>query len=274
MKRLLLIIMFAMTLFIDAFSQGCECFEDDKKVFFFYWGYNRSAYLRSDLTMHGQGYDYELKQVYAKDRPSPFDPKVYFNPTKLSIPQYNVKIGYRINEKWAVSFGIDHMKYVVQTGQDTQLTGTIDSSASEIYAGTYNNTPFYLTDDFLHFEHTDGLNFVSVELDYVSTLWTSDNRKFWLENRSGVAPGIMYPRTDVTTFGYKGPNIWNLAGGGIALKSEMRINMWKYFFIQTTAKAGLLFLPRIKTTGLSGDYAKQNIQFLEGFWAVGANFKI
>ena len=277
MKRIIRNISLTIGLFLlsfNSFSQGCECFEDDKKVFFIFWGYNRSAFLRSDITMHGEGYHYTLDQVVAKDRPSPFDPKVYFNPTKLSIPQYNIKIGYRINEKWAVSFGIDHMKYVVQTGQDTHLTGTIDSTASEVYAGTYDNDPFYLTDDFLHFEHTDGLNFVSVELDYVSTLWTSDNRKFWLENRSGVAPGIMYPRTDVTAFGYKGPNIWNLAGGGIALKSEMRINMWKYFFIQTTAKAGLLFLPKIKTTGLTGDYAKQNIQFLEGFWAVGANFKI
>ncbi|MCB9195638.1 MAG: hypothetical protein H6600_06085 [Flavobacteriales bacterium] len=274
MKRILLMIMLTMTLIIDAFSQGCECFEDDKKVFFFYWGYNRSAYLRSDLTMHGDGYDYKLHQVVAHDRPEEFDPKVYFNLFKLSIPQFNIRLGYRLNEKWSVSLGYDHMKYVVDTDQNTTITGTIDSSASSEYAGTYDNSPFYLTDHFLHFEHTDGLNFITVELDYVSTLWTSRNKKFWLENRSGVAPGALYPRTDVTVFENKGPNIWNLAGGGIALRSEFRINMWKYFFIQTTAKAGLLFLPRIQTTGVKGEYAKQNIQFLEGYWAVGANFKI
>ncbi|WP_258540485.1 hypothetical protein [Parvicella tangerina] len=257
-----------------SYGQGCECFEDDKKVFFFYWGYNRSAYLRSDLKMHGAGYNYELSQVFAKDKPEEFDPRVYFNLFKLSIPQFNIRLGYRLNEKWAVSLGYDHMKYVVQSGQETTLSGTIDSSASSQYAGVYDNANFYLTDNFLHFEHTDGLNFITVELDYVSTLWTSDNRKFWLENRSGIAPGVLYPRTDVNIFGTPGPNIWNLAGGGVALKSEMRLNMWKYFFIQTTAKAGLLFLPRIQTTGNKGEYAKQNIQFLEGFWAVGANFKI
>lgn len=255
-------------------SQGCDCYDDDKHVFFFYWGYNRSAYLRSDLTMLGEGYDYKLHQVVAHDRPEEFDPKVYFNLFKLSIPQFNIRLGYRLNEKWAISLGYDHMKYVVDTDQNTTITGTIDSSASAEYAGTYDNSPFYLTDHFLHFEHTDGLNFITVELDYVSTLWTSQNKKFWLENRSGVAPGALYPRTDVTVFENKGPNIWNLAGGGIALRSEFRINMWKYFFIQTTAKAGLLFLPRIQTTGVKGEYAKQNIQFLEGYWAVGANFRI
>lgn len=277
MKRMFVIGIFFLSLILNlkrSYSQGCDCYDDDKHIFFFYWGYNRSAYLRSDLTMHGNGYDYELHQVFARDKPEEFDPKVYFNLFKLSIPQFNIRLGYRLNEKWALSVGYDHMKYVVQSGQDTQLTGTIDSSASIEYAGTYNNAPFYLTDDFLHFEHTDGLNFITIELDYVSTLWTSKNKKFWLENRSGIAPGALYPRTDVNIFGTPGPNIWNLAGGGIALRSEFRINMWKYFFIQTTGKAGLLFLPKIQTSGLKGEYAKQNIQFIEGFWAIGANFQI
>ncbi len=276
MNRSIVIVLLLSILFSSRISlaQGCDCYEEDKHVFFFYWGYNRSAYLRSDLSMHGQGYDYELSQVMAKDKPEEFDPRVYFNLFKLSIPQFNIRLGYRLNEKWAISLGYDHMKYVVQSGQQTTLSGTIDSSASEIYAGNYTNASFYLTDDFLHFEHTDGLNFITVELDYVTNLWTSKSKKFWLENRSGIAPGLLYPRTDVNIFGTPGPNIWNLAGGGFALRSEFRINMWRYFFVQTTAKAGLLFLPRIQTTGVSGEYAQQNIQFLEGFWAIGANFKI
>lgn len=257
----------------SSYAQGCDC-DDDKHVFSFYWGYNRSAYLKSDLTMHGNGYDYTLFQVIAHDRPSEFDPKIYFNIFKLSIPQFNVRLGYRLNKKWWVSVGYDHMKYVVDANQMVKMSGTIDSSASSIYQGTYKNSDFFLTDDFLHFEHTDGLNFISIELDYVMNLWTSDNKKFWLENRSGIAPGILYPRTDVTVFNHKGPNIWNLAGGGIALRSEMRMNMWRYFFVQVTGKSGLLFLPKIQTTGNSGEYAKQNIQFLEGFWAIGANFKL
>lgn len=272
--KLLIVLSIALIGFADkSFAQGCDC-DDDKHVFFVYWGYNRSAYLKSDLTMHGAGYDYTLHQVTARDKPEEFDPKVYFNILKLSIPQFNVRLGYRLNEKWSLSLGYDHMKYVVNSDQHVTLSGTIDSTASATYAGNYNNSDHYLTEDFLLFEHTDGLNFITAELDYVSTLWTSDNKKFWLENRSGIAPGILYPRTDVYIFKEYGPNIWNLAGGGVALKSEFRINMWTYFFIQTTAKAGLLFLPKIQTTGVDGEYARQNIQFLEGFWAIGANFRL
>lgn len=224
--------------------------------------------------MVGNGYNYTLFDVVAHDKPAEFDPKVYFNLFKFSIPQFNVRLGYQLNKKWSISGGYDHMKYVVDNKQLVTISGVVDSSASRAYAGQYDQSDFFLTDQFLHFEHTDGLNFITIELDYITPIWTSANEKFWLENRSGIAPGVLYPRTDVTVFGTKGPNIWNLAGGGVALRSELRMNLWRFFFIQTTGKAGLLFLPKIQTTGVEGEYARQNIQFIEGFWAIGANIRL
>lgn len=233
------------------------------------WGYNRSAYLKSDITMHGNGYHYTIHQATAKDRPSPFDPKLYFSPITLSIPQYNIRGGYQINDKWWVSFGFDHMKYVMDINQKARISGTIDSSASERYAGIYNNDEVEITVDFLTFEHTDGLNFISADLDYVSNIWRSKSEKFNLEHHAGVSLGALYPRTDVSVFGSYGPNIWNLAGYGIALKSQFRLNMWKHLFIQTNAKTGFIGMPKIKTTGINGEWAKQNIFFGELFWVVG-----
>ncbi len=245
---------------------------DKKHHFYFYWGYNRSAYLKSDITMHGKGYHYTLHKVTAQDRFSAFDPKIYFNPLTISIPQFNFRGGYQINKKWWVSLGYDHMKYVVNTNQKAKISGNIDSTASEKYAGIYNNDDIVVTYDFLAFEHTDGLNFISADLDYVSSIWKSKSEKFNLEHHSGISLGVLYPRTDVYIFGNQGPNIWNLAGYGIALKSQFRLNMWKHLFIQTNLKSGFIGMPKIKTTGIEGEWAKQNIFFGELFCVIG--FKI
>src|SRR3972149_3153003 len=41
-----------------------------KGNFFFYWGYNRSAYTKSDIHFWGDGYDFTITNVKAKDEPT------------------------------------------------------------------------------------------------------------------------------------------------------------------------------------------------------------
>jgi hypothetical protein len=111
-------------------------------------------------------------------------------------------------------------------------------------------------------------------LDYVSPLWKSKNEKFRLEHLIGVSSGILFPRTDVIIFDKRGPNIWNLAGVGIAAKSQLRFYIYNHFFIEGVAKAGRINMPKIQTTGIEGEWAKQKFSFLEGFWAIGYRFSI
>ena len=252
-------------------AQDADSLKPSKKHnFTFHWGYNRSAYTKSDLRMKGVGYDYTIHNVIAHDRPSQFDPKIYFNLFKLSIPQFNTRIGYQINEKWCISVGYDHMKYVVDEYQTANISGYIDSTASTKYAGTYDNTPTVLDDrDFLHFEHTDGLNYITVDADYTSKLWTSKNTKFNLEHRGGMGLGALYPRTDVNIFGTENANIFNLAGVGVSLQSQIRFNLWKFLYIQGSIKSGGIWMPKITTSGFNGDFASQKFLFIEGFWVIG-----
>lgn len=245
-----------------------------KQQFYLYWGYNRSAYTTSDIRMVGNGYDYTLYDVRAKDKPEAFDPKVYFNITKISIPQFNIRGGWAITDRLWLSGGYDHMKYVVRNDQTVKISGTIDSSASAQYAGTYDQNDVELKSDFLAFEHTDGLNFISFDLDYVSPLWKSKNEKFCLDHLIGVSTGILFPRTDVIIFDKRGPNIWNLAGVGLAIKSQLRFYVFNHFFIEGVAKAGRINLPKIQTTGIDGDWAQQKFSFIEGYWAIGYKFSI
>jgi hypothetical protein len=60
---------------------------------FVYWGYNRSTYTKSDITFIGQGYNFTLHDVVAKDAPSPLG-REYYDPALFSIPQFNIRGGY------------------------------------------------------------------------------------------------------------------------------------------------------------------------------------
>ncbi|MEX1192715.1 MAG: hypothetical protein WEA99_12140 [Brumimicrobium sp.] len=54
----------------------------EKGSFYAYWGYNRSAYTKSDLNLVGRGYDFTMSNLQASDNPEKFNPNVYFNPKK------------------------------------------------------------------------------------------------------------------------------------------------------------------------------------------------
>jgi len=276
MKPVLILFIAIATLFsTNALAQedAPDEHKKEKDEFFFYWGYNRSAFARSDIRLHGNGYDFTMHNVWAKDKPEPFDPKVYFNILKWSIPQFNFRMGWKIKKRLWVSLGTDHMKYVLQNGQHTTITGTIDSTASHKYAGTYTNDSIHLTNDFVQYEHTDGFNFITFDADYVTPMWSSDDKRFRLEHWLGLSLGVILPRTDVEIFNYEGPNVFNLAGYGMALKSQLRFFMWNRFFVQVQGKAGLVAMPKIQTTTLEDEWAQQNIKFIEGFWAIGYQFR-
>ncbi len=258
---------------IIGFSQENIKLEKKKKQFSFFWGYNWSAYTPSTLTMQGSGYNYTLHNISAKDRPSPFSPGVYFNPTKLSIPQFNVRMGYQWKEKWALSFGYDHMKYVMDYDQKVPITGRISTTDNGKYIGNYQSGDSIVTTrDFLRFEHTDGLNYFTFEINNVNEVFNLKDGLLKLELRTGLGIGFLVPRTDVRIFGTNGPNIFNFAGYGTSLKTEFRLQFKKHFFLQATGKAGYINMPHISTTRNKADKASQHFGFIEGFWAIGTNF--
>ena len=168
MRLILSILLLLITL--PSFSQ--EENTNQKNTFYFYWGYNRSTYSKSNIHFKGDEYDFTIKGVRAKDRQSEFALK-FLDPTKLSIPQYNYRLGYYINNDWILSLGWDHMKYVMVSEQDVTIDGNINSDYNEVYGGEYNDKAFAIDQSFLRLEHTDGLNYISPQLDRNFTIYTN-----------------------------------------------------------------------------------------------------
>jgi len=150
----------AVVILISAFTNSAKSQEKNEigNKFYFQWGYNWANYGKSDIKFEGTGYNFNLKDVQAFDRQTPFDPKVYFSPTKFSIPQYVYRLGYNINNRYSISLGMDHMKYVMPGNIEVRIIGEIDKSVSDKYAGSYNNEKIVLSPDFLQFEQTEKFN--------------------------------------------------------------------------------------------------------------------
>jgi hypothetical protein len=269
LKKLLILI------FLFSFKAGFAQSADNQSVagkFYFYWGYNRSIFGTSDLHLKGANYNFTLQKIKAYDRPSPFSAELYFNPTTITIPQYDYRIGYNFKKNWNLSLGVDHMKYVVEQGQSVSMTGTIAPAASARYAGTYTNQPIVITDDFLRFEHTDGLNLVSLDVGYQRDVAHFDKTNITLSSHASLGAGLMVPRTDSHVFGVGQNNRFHIAGYGLSATAGFEARWWKNIFFRAQIRTGWISMPDILLNNDAPERANQKIRFMEFYGVVGRYF--
>lgn len=267
---LLLILAFAKS---PIFAQEkVEIWKPNKKgSFYIYWGWNREAYTKSDITFQGKSYNFKLEDVIANDRQSLFKADLYFNPATITIPQYNLRLGYYFKDKYEISFGADHMKYVMKNFQTTNINGEIANSGTP-YDGVYTNQPIILDTSFLLFEHTDGLNYLNLEVRRSDALINVKHLN--LSTVFGAGAGLLVPRTNTTLLGNPRNDEFHLAGYGLGLVGGLKVSFFKYFFIQGEAKYGFIHMPDIRTTRNPEDKAKQHFFFMQYNVVFGAQFQL
>ncbi|MDG1264255.1 MAG: hypothetical protein P8N57_06635 [Flavobacteriaceae bacterium] len=229
-----------------------------KNNLYIYWGWNWSAYSGSNIEFNGDNHAFTLADVTAQDRPSSFSAKTYLHPLHITSPQYNVRVGYFFKDRWDISFGVDHMKYVVDQNQTVVASGFINGTGTR-YDGNYDNSPVVIESGFLELEHTDGLNYVNLEIRKHTQLMKFG--KFDLNGQLGGGFGGYYPKTDASLLNFERNDHWHWAGFGIHFVSGLNLTFLQRFFIQTEFKGGYINLPDIKTTSRSGDGAKQKFMF-------------
>lgn len=263
------------TISFCSFSQKKEAKKiSNKGKLFFYWGWNRATYSNSDIRFQGDNYDFTLQSVKANDRPTDFTFD-YFHPTKITLPQTNVRLGYFLNDHYTISVGVDHMKYVVESYQDVNINGFINAGTR--FDGVYTNGNIQLTHYFLQFEHTDGLNYVNIELkrfDEIGHFIGMTNKNFQLAITEGLGAGVLFPRTNSKLFNQKRWDEFHVSGWGVSLGAGLNLTFFKYFFMQSDLKYGYIKMPNIRTTEKSSDKASQSFSFFEKTIVFGAKFNI
>lgn len=240
---------------------------------YFYWGYNRSFYTKSDLHFQGPDYDFTLGQVVAKDRPTSFSLH-YFAPQFLSVPQYVYRAGYYVSDRFCVSLGSDHMKYVMQADQSVAVSGVVSNTASAKYGGSYSGQQMVVAEDFLTFEHSDGLNLLTVDAEYLVPLFSLGREKIKANWNVGAGGVFMITKTRVFVFGVGQDNAFHLSGLTAHAKTGPRVDFFNRFFIGFETKAGYAVLPWVLLNGKSQPQrADHKLGYLEYYGVAGVYFK-
>lgn len=236
------------------------------KGLYFQWGYNVDAYTRS--TVHfkmNNGDNFVLHHARAHDS-GDFD-AIYKEPVEISIPQYNYRIGFYLNNKYdkAIEINFDHTKYILSDGQTVRVTGIIDGKPVDGDSILDRNR-------FLHFEHSDGANWLHINYVRLYTV---------LMNRTKTHPvlryvwkggaGINIPRTDFTWHGDRLNNNFHVAGYNISAEGGARFYMSKKFFLEGTAKTGFVkYINALaNTTTTKGNRATHYFGYIEGILTIG-----
>ncbi len=247
----------------------------NKGKFYVYWGWNRGTYSDSDIRFKGDNYDFTLSDVTANDRPTKFGLNPYFRLDRITIPQTNYRIGYFFKENYTISIGVDHMKYVMNADQNVMINGTINTGS--VYDNVYSNESIKLVEDFLTFEHTDGLNYINAEVkrfDDFSYLFGLNSKNLQINLTEGIGAGFLFPKSNTKLLNKERYDDFNIAGWGVSASIGLNITFLKHFFIQSDVKAGYINMSNIRTTKNTADSASQSFSFIENTLVFGGRFRL
>lgn len=262
------------------FSQDAIKIQDkytahNKGKFFISWGGNRENYSKSDLHLKGADYDFTLQDITAHDKPKGWHID-YVNPGRMTIPQTNFRMGYFFSDHYSVAIGVDHMKYVMYQDKVVDYTGSYPNRYS--FGEAAGDGKVLLTEDFLTFEHTDGLNYVNTEIsrhDDISKIFNiRDTDKIQVNLTEGIGFGLLYPKTNAKVFSKERHDDFHVSGYGTSIKAGLNLTFYKHFYIQAELKGGYINMPDIRTTQSTVDRASQHFMFFQRIIAFGGVFKI
>lgn len=239
------------------------------KGMYIQWGYNTEAYTRSNIHFKmSNGNDFTLHHAKAHDS-NDFD-AIYKEVSQISIPQYNYRFGFYLNKQGtrALEINFDHAKYIVTDGQKVHVTGTIDGK-------NVDGDSVLNPQSFLHFEHTDGANWLHINYVQQGTIFENNahTRKL-LTYIYKAGAGINIPRSDFTWRGEELNNNFHVAGYNVSAEAGFRFYPLKRFFIEWTGKTGYVrYINALaNTTSIKGNRVTQGFMYLESIATIGFEF--
>lgn len=254
MKYALLILALA---FAPLFSTAQSTWKNKKQkishaqgTLFGSWGYNRSVYSKSNIRFAGPGYDFTMGGARAHDNQSPLSSGYYWTPNRLTVPQINASIGYYFRHHWAISFSYDHMKYVFQDGNEVSLSGEIDPGVDNVtnWSGIYNGEPIITDRNTFHYENSDGLNYLRLQLIRTDLLVAFGSKdQFAISSNVGVATGALLSYNDFDFAGTKSTRTISMSGYGLSAHAALRFEFFRHAFIQTQFSGGLNHQVKVRT---------------------------
>jgi hypothetical protein len=232
-----------------------------KGALYLQWGYNRDQYTKSDIRFVNKktdNYDFTFLNAKASDKPSVWH---WYDLNRLTIPQYDLHLGYMFNDKHdlGIELAWNHLKYVVNDNQMIHVKGEV--------RGKYIDKDTLVTPSFVHLQHTNGNNYALLNIVKRQELWASKHVQVGVIGKFGLGPLMSVTISDVlgsyhrTGFQYQG---WVFAAS-----AGLRINLYKYLFIQGDVQGALADYLDSKIRADSQGRATQHFYSLQWMWAGG-----
>ncbi len=235
--------------------------------FYFQWGYNRDWYSKSTIHFlnHSPGYNYDFTFVDAKAHDKP-DMTEYWHIDRLTIPQYDLKVGYFFNDRHdlGIELGWNHLKYVVTDGQVFHAHGEIN--------GVYFNQDTVFSPSYIHLQHTNGNNYLLLSLVKRKNLFAY--KKIQLSALAKVGAGPMISYTISNMLGNYDPGYFHYHGLVFAAEVGFRISFLKYLFIQSDAQVAFADYTNTRLDYDHSGLSRQTFYSLQWTWEGGVTFPV
>jgi hypothetical protein len=157
-------------------------------------------------------------------------------------PQYNIRIGRFINDRFAVEFSLEHSKYTVTDGQIANVTGMV--------AAPNAPGPNVLTKPFFEYMLHNGANHVMLNLVDREPLYGKINEPFSVAFIGKVGAGVVVPhvedtiqgnRVDVGSKSFSNAlglhnGWWQYGGWTVGAEGGFRVPLFKPAYFEITDK--------------------------------------
>ncbi len=227
------IILFLLVAILPFFSFAQQQLEKKKKKFikevYVSWGYNGEWYTHSTIhiSQPALGNNYNFMHVYGHDHPGWTDG--IFNKA-LSIPQYNYRLGFLLDEEkgWGFEINFDHTKYIFGD-QNVRLKGTLNNHPVDTTIAFNQANGFY-------YYLNNGANFLLFNVTKRHHLFKADHDKIKVDFYGKFGIGPVIPHTQNSLFGMTNHQGFQLGGWNTGAEAAVRATFFRYFYLEYSNK--------------------------------------
>jgi hypothetical protein len=193
------------------------------------WGYNGEFYTHSTIhiSQSALGNDYNFVSVKAHDHPGWNDG--LFSKA-LSIPQYNYRLGFLLNEEkgWGFEINFDHTKYIF-ANQNVAVKGTLDHRQVDTTVAFWPQNGFY-------YYLNNGANFLLFNVTKKWRLLARKDEKIKLDFLGKFGVGPLIPHTQNQLFGQTNDQGFQFGGWNTGAEGSLRATFFRYVYLEFSDK--------------------------------------
>ncbi|PKR79628.1 hypothetical protein CW751_14140 [Brumimicrobium salinarum] len=168
------------------------------------------------------------------------------------------------------------MKYLMDHPQDVIIDGYVEPGISNLWSGQYNNQKSPTNYDDIHYENSDGLNYIRVELArYFDLLSIGERNWFRIRAQAAVATGAILSYNDLNFNNQFDRRTISLSGYGISLHPGLRLEFFNHIFLQTNFSTGFMHQVKVRTRpDHKGSYGKQTFGYIASELVLGYTWRL